>query len=509
MLKAKQIAEHGAVFAQREMSPLTLSQRIRHYKLIADASYILALLQLEHGSLHSALLHAKNCVKLNQRAWANLEKKVSSKAEMRSSAHLDTGMDSFNESFASMSLESHKLPVVTSTSHPPLNGPSYWSFVPPLFRGLLLLSHVFARVGMLQEAVYYVEQALRVAEAAKASPFMAESLHDLSGYLSGSGSFADAQQHLEKAETCHKDLELSKHKGHYHYSLGYFHESRGNHVDELHNYERAETVIQSITSLDFVEALDKMPSADRCLDVQMSELSLGKMHLDPKTRCSPTMKKPVANRVTKPAAVAAKLMRATRTTTVEGCPSLRGFQGTIIRRRARALLLQGKLDEVASLLAQAHGLQHGQDGRLDHQFVVVKKLLYENSKAMSADTVLGVISDSTISVPAITRNRRGNNSATRVSETTLLSPPSKSPVKSSPAKRSQSKSLVRTPCKELLQQAQVILLDMRNTSIQLCSTAMVCEIGKLLAHVTMLLSAADRNRNRQFTHPLMASYSLG
>lgn len=481
--------------------------------LLADASYVHSLLALETGKHRDALRHAKHCVHLNRRVWASLENRSSAQKKFSRSNGSDSEVDDLAVSVSNMSMQAKKAPIVLSITHESLKGVTFWSFVPSLFRGLSQLSNVFAHQGLFQESIYFAEQACKVAKAVEADSMILQNLSNRIEYWIQGGRADKASDLVEDGKHHVQRLGKTHELVRYESSIAQVQRALGESEEEMEAYDRAATVLSTITSPEFIQGLDRMASAEAAIVSQIAQMKIEEPAAKPKrrTRAAPPVRdrKTAAKPATKPAPKSIAQKTPVPTTNPEDeCSQLLGLRGDILRRKAMALLVQEKLSTAAELLDEAATLQSGHVGIILQHSAKFKYLLLQAMKEISTDFTFNVLPESTISFPALARVDRKLSEPSE-SETAQFSSLQKGSARCPPLAKRGSKAAAKDDFVTILRKARDCVSEIQPMAIQAGSNSVLHQICSVLSHVTVLLSAASPGNTRGALHPLYAAYLTG
>ncbi|KAF2399345.1 hypothetical protein EJ06DRAFT_495058 [Trichodelitschia bisporula] len=357
---ALEAAEQTAVEADIVGSK-TRSTRTRTIQLVSEACYVYSRHALETGAADDAFRLARACVKLNQRAWANIEGH-----QRRASP----GSGSESE-------------AVVSMTHDALQGAAFWAFVPALFRGLAHLAAMFAHNGLFQEAIYYAEQAKRVADAGGIA-LRAANMVDALRIRGGEGQKAWGER-IDGREEDEIERDTCDAVGKY---LNAALVAR-----DLRDWERVNNELDAaLRIIDAAPGLERVDLAD-----QVAALTIDKPN-GRTTRKAPT-KATKVTKVTKAIKVAPRKP--------EECSRLLALRARILRGKANALLELGQIDAAHDLL-QHVAPPFDRETAVQQQIAQSRHLARKALKELASDFTYSTLLESTISVPALaTDTRRG------------------------------------------------------------------------------------------------------
>lgn len=480
----------------------TLEYRTRQKGLISNAYRVYSMLALERGLPQMALAHAKHSVRLLRRAWTNIEGQIRSQSTSPDiSAEEETNKPA--EEVSQMSVTTIMIPAnnVSRQSH---GGSSFWYLVTPLFRGLSYLSGLYAHHGMFQETIYYAEQAHKLAKQVNSEAHITMATVLLGSTWLKGGKLDKGSEYLMEAKRISapglkiRDAAiLTYHRGHMHGLLG-------DNDAEVAAYEEAEQVLDSLIKVDCIEAMDKFVNRSAGLEEKMSQLTISKR------------KAPVSRKVASRAKAQEKRKAATRakspveitSSVAEECHQLVSLRATVVRQKARALMLMKKYMDALGLLNETDDYATPQIEAVDQGVAMAKLLLLQSIEQMNADPVYSVLQDSTISFPSVTGLSNGDNHGERLS-TARQTPPKRSQVAKNGRDRTRSKSPAPDGFFDKLRRAQEHLTEVQSVAIAVAPIAVIHRISALLNSVAILLSASGQAKSKPLVQAGFASCSVG
>ncbi|KAI9886715.1 MAG: Strongly-conserved Zn-finger binding protein (TFIIIA) [Watsoniomyces obsoletus] len=469
----------------------TLTKRTETTRLTADACYAFSRLASEKGSWSEALSFAKRCVKLNYRVWASLEHR-SRKALMKpttEASESEGDLPAGETSLASCST-SH-LPTVMSTTHSSLNGSSFWSLVPSLIRSLRHLSQLYARLGQLQEALYYAEQGQKIMEAVDATVLISENLAVLGGLYFRSGQTDKGAELLARAKILSNQQERSAVQVQIHCLDGHLHRLRGEVEKERADYIQADQVLDQLVQSSTMKKIDHFSTASSSLEENMASFSLQD---DPalKELSAPRLNRRVQGRGGKPK----KEPKSEQSSLASGeCIELLSLRGNVLRLRATIELLARKFDVAASLLSQAESCSLDTHGTVMQRIGLSSQLLRQSLEEMAHDAVFCVVEESTTLFPSVLTTTKKNlkhrgELSPGKSHHHLEKSPNRPQVKMiGKPKKTSPRSF--TDC---LSHARDGLLEVLNIATRQCSTSTIRTVSSALSNLTLLLAATLSSR---------------
>lgn len=431
------------------------------------------------GNPSDALAHARRCVRLNQRAWAGLE---------------SLSRDSLVDSMATLSTSDYPQPKVQSTTFEALNVPLLWPLVSSLYAGLLQTSNIYRHQGMVREAEFYLEQALKTVEAVSASSRVSLAMTMYGDLRIRSGHIDEGEEMLQKAG---KSIGEGREVLEFEVAIGNLDRLRGDFAQEGKAYERAEKQLEQLMSVRYIEKLgaftdDSDDLAEKVAILELREEPQPKPKL--KRRGRPPAAKPKTTRTTTASKVtkAAETVPAIASAVTAECSVLLKQKGNILRLKAHNLTMQRQCEQAEILLQEASKLPVGHQEAVIHGLTEAKHLLQEALSLVGSDPVFSVLHESTISLPSV---------APRTGES---SPVKKSTKKGAAAAAKQTKKFV-----EILTRARDAVANVHTRAVKMGSSTITHSVASLLSQIIVLLSAVTNSKGKGPEHPLFASYSLG
>ncbi|KAI6709801.1 hypothetical protein JHW43_007660 [Diplocarpon mali] len=491
----------------KSRSTSLLQQRTKMNILISDAYMIYSSLALERGAAHVALNHAKQCLRLIRRAWANTEGQVR-KSPIETESVSKTELEKLTEDISHLSMSTIALPV-KSTSDQICAGSSFWALITPLFRSLSHLSTVFAHHGMFQETVYYAEQAYRLVKDVGSDAHLAMASASLGSTWLKAGVLDRGSEYLMEAKELCSQFEQGRNAVLLTYNLGNMYGLLGESEKEISAYEEAESITKTIGMVDYISSLEKIAASSEMPDVL--EQKLATLTLTSKRKTSAPKKAPA-----RPKAASKRKATARANSPVEvvmsiaeECPQLNSLAATILRQKARALISTKKFGEALVIL---QGVEHcglTQLEAVDHGLAMAKQLLFHSLEQMNADPVYSVLQDSTISFPSVVGLTKSLDKHGERLSLAKTSPPRRGQAVRGTRERAGAKSPAPGSFFDKLHQAQEYLTEIQSMAIAVAPMSVVHTTSALLNSVAILLSAAGQVTGKSLAHPGLASSSIG
>ncbi|OJD32025.1 cell division-associated protein bimb [Diplodia corticola] len=490
---AREFAETDPLIMSMTAPKASFSTKLRHYKLLSEASHVYSLLSLSSGYPSEALAYAKQCVNLNRKIWLTVENRKP-RSDVKEANSIDVS------------------PITMSMTHGALTGAAFWAFVPSIFRGLTQLASIFAHQGMLQEAVYFSEQASRIAAAVEADSFIVQNLsHTAEMYLESS-RLDDASSCLVKADANAKRLPPSIDLARFHTTGAHLRQLVDNDDDDaVEEYDMASKIIQALSDSAFVRNLEKLSNGETEISEKMSDMKLedepSRNRKGPaktataKKTTTRAGKKATARKVAVPAIVPEETQDM-----AHACPTLEDIQATIICRKASVLLARDRLSEAIALIEEAAGLKLGQEAAVQHQSTRFRSLMSEAMREIAADFTFNALPESTISFPALSRGDRKLSEPSQARPSYLAIADTPSPAAPVSKKGARGKKASKEDFAVLLKKARDCIAEVQSQAVHTSSTSAVQRVCSMLNEVTILLSATTPKGAKGSLHPLYAAY---
>jgi separase len=482
--------------------PSTLEQKTLQNRLISKAYLIYSMLALERGAPQTALIHAKQSVRLLRRAWANMEGQQTHQSSRAGSPSPQTEMDKLAEETSNLSMSTIK--ISTLANQQLLSGPAFWPLVTPLFRAITHVSNLHAHHGMFQETLYYAEQAHKLVKETGSETHMAMASAYLGSIWLKAGSLDQGSEFLMAAkQLVTGDKNRSTALLAYH--LGNMHGLLGDRDAEVDAYEEAERTLQILTGPDFINRIDRLVDLADDLEEKMASLTVSKTKQATirkvGARSKSAAKKKSATRAKSPVEISPSVANE--------CPQLISLKGLVLRQKARAFTFMKKVADALALLNETDGYSNTPTDTIQQGLAMAKQLLLQSIEQMHADPVYSVLQESTISFPSIMGLlKHERNSGDRLS-IGKLSPPRKVLATKGRRDLNRSKSPAPDSFFDKLRQAQEHLTEVHSVALTIAPVSVIHTISGLLNNVAILLSAAGQIKGKPLAHPGFASCSIG
>ena len=168
------------------------SSQLAQQKYLTHAALLASNLAFETGDLDSAVLRAKQGVKISIRQWTALERLLGGES---SNIRAEGAVSKFDPLINDMS----NMTISAGEGSKTLlgKGAAFWSYVYMHFEGLLHLSRLSAHCGNLQDAMYFAAQAKKVAEAASSDALCKKASATLAVHFAQAGDDHGSQEMVD------------------------------------------------------------------------------------------------------------------------------------------------------------------------------------------------------------------------------------------------------------------------------------------------------------------------
>ncbi|KAH7418438.1 cell division-associated protein-like protein bimb [Cadophora sp. MPI-SDFR-AT-0126] len=483
----------------RSRSVTPLQQRTKMNILISNVYMVYSVLALERGSAHTALGHAKQCVRLVRRAWTNVEEQ----SRRKSDSGPKTNVEKLTDDVSQLSTSTMTVPT-KSIGEQVRSGSEFWALITPLFRSLNHLSTLFAHHGMFQETLYYAEQAHKLAQDIGAEAHLAMASAFLGSIWLKAGVLDRGSELLMEAKKLCSKFDKSRNTALLSYHLGNMHGLLGARDEEISAYGEGEETITYIGMMDYINSLERVSNAcdgSGGLEEKMAQLTISKRKV-PVARKAPARAKAVTKRKM---TTGAKSPIEVVASVAEECPQLTSLTSMITRQKARALVFKKKFTEALAILQGLNSGHLSQLGAVDHGLAMAKQFLFHSLDQMNADPIYTVLQDSTISFPSVAGLTKTEKHGDRLS-VAKVSPPRKGARGGRDV--AGTKSPVPDSFFDKLRQAQEHLTEIQSVAVAVAPMSVVHTASTLLNSVAILLSAAGQVKGRSLAQPGLASSSI-
>lgn len=474
--------------------PQTVQEKVRRTQLMSFAYLIHSKLAMSTGSAHLALAHAKDCVRLLRQAWARIQEQ-SKRVSTSSSTSQQCDVDQLADGLANFTMSTTVAPNATPMSSS--KNSCFWTLVAPLFCGLAHLSEVYSHLGMFQETVYYAEQSHILVKQTNSDVHQALATALLGNAWLRAGVLDKGSEFLVESKELSSLLPKSRDTAILAHYMGNMHDRLGDHDAAIEYYDLAEHTLEGLIAserqeleqnrnpIDITEAVAKL---------QISEANIGKKRKPAGRPKAAPKTKAVAARAKSPALESAPSI-------LEECTQLESLKATVLRQKARVLIMTKQCGEAMALLGRAALSEKTGFEVVDHRLAMAKQLLFQSLEQMVGDPVYSVLQDSTISFPSVM-------GMLKCDSIVKSPPPKKLPAARGTRGLARTKIPTSDACFEQLRQAQEWLMEAHSIAITISPVGIIHKISALFNSVSILLSASGYSKGKLITSPGFSSCTI-
>ena len=455
--------------------------RIAQHKYLAQAASIASDVALQDGDIDSAIMHAKKSVKLSIRLWSMLEKLLGVKRPSMVVERNDTKLEGLTEDLSDMTSSTEVQLKASSTK-----AAAFWAYVQIHFNGLLHLSRLSVHHGSFQDAVYYCEQAKKVAEAVESDFLLRRSSSTLAALLAQGGRLECSQLMLDLCASHIKDTGTPMDSVQVWMALASAHLARGEFNRGLEATEHAQKALSKIQTDDhpFSHSTTQEESPVRAMTTQRAFRFAGQR----------------ASKANKPHQLPNKIVGGAAHIDVKDVPARELVAPTtgsvwIQTLQAEALLLKtclciksGCENDAMNLLKQVICLARPSATDVKYSVLQATLMLADALRLFQSDAVYSVLSESSIAFPTHQRDAevdlRYENGAQSEMTSTCLNLVG-SPRKKTMKKQASTQTALLKP-KELLSNARELLLSFLYSSLSSSASTVANELSCLLTRVQLI-----------------------
>ncbi|KAJ8065216.1 hypothetical protein OCU04_005921 [Sclerotinia nivalis] len=484
---------------EEDKAPLSLQEKTRLNCVVAKASLIRSMLAIEQGGSESALVHAKQSVRLLRRAWATTEA-ILRKKKLAAAPKEDA--EKVAHELSQLDISTNKI-----ADHPqPQDSPSgigFWPLVSPLFQGLVHLSNLYAHHGLFQETLHYAEQAHELIKAFNFDGQTAIALATLGSIWTKAGDLDKGTDYLMDAEKYYKNGIKGKSSVTVACQVGRLRGMLGDRKAEIACLEEANQILKTLIDPTFLAALE---SGNTGAQKVPDTLETGMQTLEISKRKAPVARKTTIRKkvpVPRKPVVRSKTPTPIESSVSTECPQLDSLRANILWQLADALMSVKRRNEAQVFLEEASKYSNTQLDEVYQGLSEARWLLVRCMEQMASDPVYSVLQDSTLSFPSVVGTLKGSKG--HVEKPTFAH---QSPSKKTQASKSGrgAKSPAPDSLFDKLHRAQEILVETYPVAFLVAPISVMHKITSLLNNVSILLSAAGPIKGR--SQPGLASCSI-
>ncbi|KAF7503271.1 hypothetical protein GJ744_004029 [Endocarpon pusillum] len=455
--------------------------RIAQHKYLSQAASLASDVALQGGDIDSAIMHAKKSVRLSIRLWSMLEKLLGVKRLSMVVERNDAKLEGLTEDLSDMTLSTE---VQLKASSP--KAAAFWAYVQIHFDGLLHLSSLSVHHGSFQDAVYYCEQAKKVAEAIESDFLLRRSSSSLAALLAQGGRLQGSQLMLDLCASHIKDTGTPMDSVQVSMALASAHLARGEFNRGLEATEHAQKALSKIQTDDhlFSNSKTQEESSVMAATTQRSFRFAGQGA----SKASKPHQKP-SEIVGSAAHIDVKDVPARELVApISGSVWMQALQAEALLLKASLCIKSGCEKDATNLLKQVICLARPSATDVKHSVLQATLMLADALRLFQSDAVYSVLSESSIAFPThrgeAEVDLRYENGAQGEMTSTCLNPVG-SPRKKTMKKQASTQTALLKP-KELLSSARELLLSFLYSSLSSSVSTVANELCCLLTRVQLI-----------------------
>ncbi|KAK3719543.1 separin protein [Vermiconidia calcicola] len=504
---------------RQDLPPEIISREQRRtYELLhAEGWLIQSRYLLKTGAPHDALTAAKRSVRVLNSIWSAVER---SSGTPKPQPPADTAVDG-GSGVNTLTAGVSKLQLTPEgDSHAEHNkkGAAFWPIVPVLCKALLHLSDMYAHHGLFNEANYYSERAVGIAGSVGSPRLLSRLRSHRSRLLTLAGRLEEAELCLAQNEA---DVsgEVSLAAVELLCAKAAIRAKEGSLEDALALDEQAKSIVEQLSSDRYIAGLEQFFAGDNCvLETRLEALSLA----DPPDEEShgelPKARKPrVAGRgasrqalqTSKPKATVPKTRIVTKAepaakVAIDPCYPLDKLKGSILVANALLQVQLGREVDAAVL----ERLKASPIASLETRQINYARYMGSAIAALEMDVTLNVLTESTLSFPAIIGPDSKPSFQSVVPSTTSLQAKPSAAVAKSTARTTKKRVVEQEGPEDCLLAARECMLAGHTASLRLTSTAQTHSDCSKLSSVSLLLSAISKTQVSKTSHPIREGLNI-
>jgi separase len=479
--------------------------RLAQNKYLAQAAFIASNLAFEIGDLDIAILHAKRGIKISVRQWTAFERLLGVESPSRIAEEVVPKLDLLTKDMSKMTITAGGEPKNLTGK-----GAAFWTHVYMHFNGLLHLSRLSAYCGSFQDAVYYAEQAKKVADATLSDALRSRASAVLAVHFAQAGDFDRAQMMVDQ---CTKSCGAVDHAVG---SLQVLMAVAGAYLitGELERGMQAVRDAQKAI-YDIQETEHSFFSSDSAKARPVMAASVGKTPRSARRVASKARIQRPPNSVVRSGVHAdVKEMSTEKVMSATGSSTwAQRLQAEVNLLRSRFCVRTGSYENAETLLDQVAALARSPGTEASYYVLQATLKLTHALRLLQSDAVYSVLAESTIAYPTqqrkATDDLQNESIVQRDPATTAVATPSRLSKKAA-SKIAASHDRLSKP-RELVSKARELLVMASSSPLPAFSFTFADELFGLLTQAQLLsslLSAGPAPSPIQITYHLNAPQSL-
>lgn len=480
-------------------APAYRHSRADRRRLVSNAYYLYSVLALERGDSHHALIYARESVRTLFQDWAKLESRLTAKT-------LPAEQSQPNDHALDMSAVELK-----KDTHQQSPGPEFWRLFYCLYRNILRLSSVYAHLGMLQETMYYAEQALKMASTVDSDFYHAQCAAWIGSVSWKAANAAKSLEMLQQAAALLRDgHDRSYSAATLACQISSMYLSQDNAEGAELMLAKAEAIAESLAAAPAETAALTEASAETAAAVKTEKLDVREKKparggaRRPAARQAP-VKKTGKGAARKKAAAAA----APQPVALVEDAQLAKLRASILVQKAASMLRRKEWAAAQAVLTEATAASKSSGLLPTKQVAMASCLLGMSMEQMAEDPVFSVIQDSTISFPALSGSEK--DTPVRASPVKVSSPKKSRGAATTAGNREATREAAEEAAQRLyidnLREAHDYLLEAHSVAALSGDASLIHKISGMLQNVSLFLTATS-SKVKAAIHSAQTSYSV-
>ena len=466
---------------------LSLSQT----RILYQSASLISRREFERGNLSNAVFLAKQCFKLSSQIWAGVQRIQGCDRLRKTQEGNDSTLDGLVEDLSNMNVSNK-----SATELPAIRGAAFWPYVSVHCEALMHLSYLLANCGLYQDAIYYADQAQRVALAVDSPAYVFKTSTLL---LAHQRKGNDLNAGLERSSTRRPPLEEEYASISIVSSSVYLAEasiSAGQFSAAFEAIEDATQCLSVIHSRDLIVPTaietEESPSTMGAPILTGSKSKTRTKFADKNSRKRAQAKSAPPPEKGRPAPAVEIIAKGESMLSVTSAR----FEITINVLKAHLMLSSGQCQDAAPLLAMSTEISLPGPDLIRRRLVEARTILDEILKSLSADAVHCVLAETTIAFPSLHRKEQAPGKKAILHSPAATKTPSRAGKAGAPNRRKivhHDTDSDQPP--HLVMRATGLLMEAIKSTASRCPTNMLREVSTMLNQCFMLSSILLRQRN--------------
>ncbi|KAG8526760.1 uncharacterized protein KY384_008189 [Bacidia gigantensis] len=401
----------------------TASDRTYLWRVIADAEMLHSKMAVSQGQSYEALLYARLAVKGYDRIWMSLKRRQPSYDEGSSNFGTDCSLPDLTDAFAGMSTTDKSVLAPSSSKYSLLHNAEFWTLVPRLLNGLLLLASRFAHACLFSETEHYLGEAEKIIEASAISRLKCQYDAVHAQHACFSGDLAKARQIVVQVEGNLDRAPDDRINASIQLQIGALHPLLGLTEQSMCSLNRLERLMQNLQNRAMPEkALGQQSSIEEARE------SLTTLSLEESRGKRKNQSRAPAGLQNRPARSKTKSKTHLSSLNVRsevGVNCLSMVEADVLRQKAIVALALGELDQALQFLAAAQNKTCSPTSSIKQAVVKAEIQMQQGLHDLTTHPVFSILAESAISYPSIlgpNPTEKASNSVRQMNKTARQRP---------------------------------------------------------------------------------------